>query len=94
MNLAILPHDHETIPDSFRTPVAGLVLNFEVEDVDAVHQAMVKAGLPVVRSLRDEEFGQRHFITRDPAGTLIDVITPNPPTASFADHYSAGALPT
>jgi len=94
MNLAILPHDHETIPDSFRTPVAGLVLNFEVEDVDAVHQAMVKAGLPVVRSLRDEEFGQRHFITRDPAGTLIDVITPIPPTASFADHYSAGALPT
>jgi len=94
MNLAILRYDHETIPDSFRTPVAGLVLNFEVEDVDAVHQAMVKAGLPVVRSLRDEEFGQRHFITRDPAGTLIDVITPNPPTASFADHYSAGALPT
>ena len=34
--------------------------------------------------LKDEAFGQRHFIISDPAGVLIDVITPIPMTGEFA----------
>ncbi len=39
--------------------------------------------------LRDEAFGQRHFITRDPNGVLIDIIKPIPPSAEFAQQYEA-----
>jgi hypothetical protein len=46
------------------------------------------------KSLRDEAFGQRHFITRDPNGVLIDVIRPIPPDADFAAQYQPDALPT
>ena len=52
------------------------------------------AGLPILLPLRDEAFGQRHFITRDPNGVLIDIIKPIPPSGEFAAQYEAGALPT
>ncbi len=40
--------------------------------------------------LRSEDFGQRHFIVADPNGVLVDVITPIPPTGSFAEHFIEG----
>ena len=87
VNLAILQGDHETIPDGGRGRASGILLNFEVEDVDAVHAHAVAEGLPILRSLCDEAFGQRHFITQDPNGVLIDIITPIPPSAAFAASY-------
>ena len=93
VNLAVLDGDHETVPEEGRGRATGLLLNFEVEDVDAVHERVASAGLPILRSLRDEEFGQRHFITRDPNGVLIDVIKPIPPSAAFLEQYAAEAVP-
>lgn len=94
INLAVLDGSHDTIPAQARGEVAGLLLNFEVEDVDAVYERLTAANLPILLPLRDEDFGQRHFITRDPSGTLIDVITPIPPSAEFAAQYEASALPS
>lgn len=91
VNLAILQGDHETIPQEGRGRACGLLLNFEVEDVDAVHAQFVAEGLPILLSLRDEAFGQRHFITRDPNGVLIDVIKPIPPSEAFASSYLSAA---
>ena len=93
VNLAVLDGTHETIPAVGRGRVSGLLLNFEVEDVDAVHTRLQAAGLPILLGLRDEAFGQRHFITADPNGVLIDVIKPIPPSAEFAGMFSADALP-
>ncbi len=93
INLAVLDGEHPTVPAQGRGNTAGLILNFEVEDVDAVHQRLVSSGLPIVKSLRDEDFGQRHFITADPNGLLIDVITPIASTAEFAQQYDASVLP-
>ena len=52
-----------------------------------------KRGGAVGYALTDEAFGQRHFITADPNGVLIDVITPIPPSAEFAAAYAPEALP-
>ena len=93
VNLAVLDGQHETIPAAARGTAAGLLLNFEVDDVDAVHDRLRAAGLPIRCPLRDEAFGQRHFITADPNGVLIDVITPIRPSDEFAAQYAAGALP-
>ena len=94
VTLAILKPDHDTVPAVARRPVSGLILNFEVDDPDRIHEACLKAGLPILRSLRDEDFGQRHFITADPNGVLIDVIKPIPPSAEYAALYAESALPT
>ncbi len=93
VNLAILSGDHETIPPQARGRAAGMILNFEVEDVDGEYRRCMEAGLPILIALRDEEFGQRHFITADPNGVLIDVIKPIPPSAAFAAQYPDQVLP-
>ena len=93
VNLAILDGSHETVPEAGRGQVSGLIVNFEVEDVDAEFERAQENGLPILLSLRDEPFGQRHFITRDPNGVLIDVIKPIPPSAEFLDQYAADAVP-
>ncbi len=94
VNLAILESTHETIPEGGRGMTRGLILNFEVEDVDAEFERLKHAELPMLKPLTDEAFGQRHFITRDPNGVLIDVIKPIPPTAEFAAQYTPEAIPT
>ena len=93
INLAILDGEHETIPPEGRGRVSGLLINFEVDDVDAIHDRLAAAGLPILRSLRDEAFGQRHFITSDPNGVLIDIIKPIPPTSEYADQYTGASRP-
>ena len=93
VNLAILQADHETIPKGHRVPTSGLILNFEVEDVDTLYQEAREQGLPMVKDLVDEVFGQRHFITADPNGTLIDCIKPIPPSAEFAAQFAPDAVP-
>ena len=86
--LALVDHSHPTVPAGYREPVRGLLLNFEVSDVDAEHDRLVRqAGLAEELSLRTEDFGQRHFIVAAPGGVLIDVISLTPPTAAYAEQY-------
>ncbi|MDG4863934.1 VOC family protein [Streptomyces sp. T-3] len=86
--LALLDHTHPTVPEGYRVPAQGLLLNFEVEDVDAEWERLVTGeGLHPVLELRSEDFGQRHFIVADPNGVLIDVITPIAPTAEYSEQY-------
>ena len=92
VNLAILQGDHETIPAEGRGRASGVLINFEVEDPDAVYERVKAAKLPILRTLRDEPFGQRHFITRDPNGVLIDVIKPIPPSEEFLAQFAPEAV--
>jgi catechol 2,3-dioxygenase-like lactoylglutathione lyase family enzyme len=93
VNLGIVAGDHETIPAVGRGKASGLLINFEVRDPDAVYERVKAAGLPILLGIRDEAFGQRHFITQDPNGVLIDVIKPIAPSAEFAAQYAPGEVP-
>jgi catechol 2,3-dioxygenase-like lactoylglutathione lyase family enzyme len=91
--LAVLQAGHPTIPEHYRERTAdGVLLNLEVDDVDAVHDRLVAAGLTPVLPLRSEDFGQRHTIFAGPDGVLVDIITPIPPSGEYAEQFSADAL--
>lgn len=92
-NLALLAQDHATIPAQGRNRLGGAILNFEVEDPDSHFARLTEAGVAIAQPLRNEDFGQRHFIVAGPDGVLIDVIRPIPPSATEAANYSAEALP-
>jgi uncharacterized glyoxalase superfamily protein PhnB len=77
--LALIVFDHETIPAAGRAPTTNLILSFEVDDAAADHERLVAAGVTIAQPLRDEVFGQRHFIATDPNGIMLDVITPIEP---------------
>ena len=50
-------------------------ISVEVPDVDAVHATAVERGLEIAYSLRDEEWGVRRFMLREPSGTLVNVVS-------------------
>jgi uncharacterized glyoxalase superfamily protein PhnB len=45
-----------------------------VDDVDAVHAEAVRRGFEIVYPLRDEEWGVRRFMLREPSGTVVNVV--------------------
>ena len=50
-------------------------ISVEVPDVDAVHAEAVSRGLEIAYDLRDEEWGVRRFMLREPSGTLVNVVS-------------------
>jgi catechol 2,3-dioxygenase-like lactoylglutathione lyase family enzyme len=85
--LGIVERTHPSVPQGFRVAPAGVLISLEVDDVDEVHARLLGAGLDVVLQLRDESFGQRHFMVVDPDGLLVDVITAIAPDAEHAAQY-------
>jgi catechol 2,3-dioxygenase-like lactoylglutathione lyase family enzyme len=49
-----------------------------VADVDAVHAKAVEHGFEIAYPLRDEEWGVRRFMLREPSGTLVNVVSHRP----------------
>lgn len=87
--IAIIAADHDSIPAIARGPSRNLILSFYVDDAAAEEQRLAAAGVAIVQPLRDEVFGQRHFIAADPNGILIDVITPIEPDPDWLAANSA-----
>jgi catechol 2,3-dioxygenase-like lactoylglutathione lyase family enzyme len=96
--LALLDYHHPSLPENYRIPTQGMLLNFEVEDVDSLYRSLIKEkGLPLIYQLKTEEWGQRHFITVDPNGLLLDMIQLTAPSEEFFVSYSdtgKAGLPT
>jgi len=53
-------------------------ISVEVADVNAVHARAVERGLEIAYPLRDEEWGVRRFMLREPSGTTVNVLSHRP----------------
>ncbi len=87
VNIGIVQGNHPTVPKAGQGKSSALLINFEVEDVDAEYAKVQEKGLPIILPIKDEEFGQRHYMTQDPNGVQIDVITPIAPSKAFQEQY-------
>jgi hypothetical protein len=50
-------------------------ISIGVDDVDAIHARAVELGLEIAYPLRDEEWGVRRFMLREPSGTIVNVVS-------------------
>jgi catechol 2,3-dioxygenase-like lactoylglutathione lyase family enzyme len=50
-------------------------ISVEVPDVDAVHARAVERGYDIAYDLRDESWGVRRFMLREPSGTIVNVLS-------------------
>ena len=64
-----------------------MILTVEVSDAANVFERFSAAGAPIVHPLTDEDWGQRRFMTRDPAGVLVDIVQQIEPKAGYWDQY-------
>ncbi len=91
--VATVLRDHDSVPAAFRAAPAGTLVTVEVDSADDVRARAGAMGAPVELELRDEPWGQRHFITRDPDGLLVDVVEPIAPSPEYAAQYTDASRP-
>lgn len=83
MQIAFVESSHHSVPEAFHAVPAGVAITLEFDDVDMLFARAKELRLPIHVELRDEEWGQRHFITEDPTGLMVDVVQPIAPTTTF-----------
>jgi uncharacterized glyoxalase superfamily protein PhnB len=52
----------------------GFVISLEVKDAALAYSEAQKMNLNFIMSLKQEEWGQIHFIIQDPAGFSVDIV--------------------
>lgn len=76
VQLSLMTHDATAaLPPAF---------SVEVDDVDAAYAACQARGDEIVHPLTDEEWGVRRFFVRDPAGTVVNVLSHRGPATASA----------
>ncbi|MBU0824018.1 MAG: VOC family protein [Alphaproteobacteria bacterium] len=86
--LAFMSPDHPSNPLGPETfDGRGMILTIEVADVSAAHDRLSMSGAPIIYPLTQEPWGQHRFMTRDPAGVLIDIVEQIEPDAGFWSQY-------
>ncbi len=85
--VAVMTTAHESLPPFAQTPASGVLLSFEVSDATAEHARLASIGVELVHGLRDEAWGQRHFMLRGPDGVLVDVIERIAPSPAYEAAY-------
>ncbi len=73
MYLAIMDFTHSTIPEKYRKPVSGMILNYPTKDVKALYVKLYEDGLDLITEPSHAKCGRKHFFVEDPNGILIDV---------------------
>lgn len=86
IQIAFISPDHHSVPASHRSAPHGVLVTIEVADAAAVRHVVETAGHPVLVELQDEAWGQRHFMTQDPTGLLVDVVQQLGPVPDDLDH--------
>lgn len=71
--IAILDVNNHEIPEAYRKPSSGLIINFPVDDVRAAYDDLYHEGVEIVSEPKISMCGREHFFIADPNGILIDV---------------------
>lgn len=65
----------------------GIMLNFNVEDVDAEYDKLTEAGLEVAMPLEDHDWGDRGFSVIDPIGNSVYIYSDREPSEEFKQFF-------
>ena len=83
VQIAFVARNHTSIPKEFQRSPQGVFVTIEVADAAALYEEARRQDRKIVLDLRDEAWGQRHFMTVDPNGLLVDVVQTIPPSPEF-----------
>jgi uncharacterized glyoxalase superfamily protein PhnB len=76
VEIAIMKPDLENQPTELHTEYDGngIAFSFEVDDAEAEYLKIKEKTDTIFHKLTTEEWGQTHFMLKDPAGVVIDVV--------------------
>ena len=89
IQLGFLQPNHPTQPDFLQAAYggSGLIYSFEVSDVDQEYEKFKKSKMAILFQIKTEEWGQRHFMIKDPSGMVVDVVQHAEPTDEYKEKY-------
>ena len=86
--IAFMHPDHPTRPPGPEPfDGRGMIVTIEVADARAAFDMIERTGAPIIHPLTDEDWGQRRFMTRDPAGVLVDVVEQTAPKPGYWERF-------
>ncbi len=87
LQIAFVERQHPSVPRHYQKMAQGTIITIELENVDEMYAKAKDLGLSITLDLRDEEWGQRHFMSVDPNGLLVDVVQMIQPSQSFLEQH-------
>ncbi|MEO5839843.1 MAG: VOC family protein [Acidimicrobiales bacterium] len=88
--IAFVVRGDASVPAGFDIHRGGLLVSVIVDDAAAAYARAKALAVAVAQELRDQEFGQRHFMAVDPDGFLVDVIETITPSVAFRRQLVEG----
>ena len=67
----------------------GLIISFEVADVDAQCDRLKKEGLSIFQELQDKPWGERSFVVDDPNGVHLYIYSTISATPEYQEVYAS-----
>lgn len=76
VELALMLPNQQNQPEFLHAAYSGngLVYSFEVDSAEAEYERLKSMGADFAYELKEEEWGQKHFMMKDPAGMVVDVV--------------------
>lgn len=76
VQLGFLLPEHPTQPQFLQTLMSpdGYVISLEVADAAKAYEEAMSMMLSIAMELKEEDWGQIHFMLKDPAGFKIDIV--------------------
>ena len=89
VQVGFLEPNHPSQPEFLHPPSKGVgsLFSLEVEDASAAYEEALNLGLEIALELKSEDWGQRHFMLRDPHGLIVDIVQATEPSEEFARDY-------
>lgn len=76
LNIGFVKPDHELFTGrSASSGAYGVVLTIHVDDVDEAYNRAKRLGAEIAAEIRNEDYGQRHFLVVDPNGLVLNVMS-------------------
>ncbi len=72
----IIQRNHELVPEEYQNAPTGMYVTFVVDDVDTTYSKAIEMNTPIIQEPRNEFYGQRRFLIKDPNGCLVDICSP------------------
>lgn len=90
VQLGFLMSEHPSQPEYFHQAFRGegAIFSLEVDNADEAYLVAQTRGLNMLLPLKDEEWGQKHFVVEDPSGVKIDVVQSTEPGDEFKESYT------
>lgn len=72
----VIQRDHELVPSDYQRAPSGMYMTFVVPDVNDAYERAQEMGVEILQEPRNEFYGQRRFLVKEPSGCLVDICSP------------------